>query len=272
MGAEIPAGMTNPLDKFRDQVAVIVSSYDGFFDAWRPFAFFFRKFWPDCPLPLYLITNHLEVQSQFIRGIRVGADHGWASNMQQALQHIRTPYIFYLQEDYFLTAPVDAEQLARDFDFALQQNADCFHFVDLALMEPEFRPANPPFAVVPQESQGRTRLQAALWKRAAVESLLLPGEDAWNMEARGNARSRDLLIYSYGPNELPPLRYLISGIVRGLWTPEALALFREHGFTLRPRFRLEFQPHKWQQRWRRAWGRAVLPLMHRIQRRQPIDL
>jgi hypothetical protein len=264
--------MTNPLDKFREQVAIVVSSYDGFFDAWRPFAFFFRKFWPDCPLPVYLITNTLEVRSQFIRAIRVGADRGWASNMQVALQNIRTPYIFYLQEDYFLTAPVDEVQLAHHFDFAMQQNAACFHFVDLALLEPEFRPTDPPFAIVPEESQGRTRLQAALWKRDAFESLLRPGESAWDMEARGNSRARDLLMYSYGPNEESPIRYLITGIVRGLWTPEALALFRTHGFALRPRVRLEFKPNKWQQRWRRAAGGVLLPLMQRFQQRQPIDL
>ncbi|CAN5510835.1 hypothetical protein BH20VER1_BH20VER1_03340 [soil metagenome] len=264
--------MKTSLHEFRAQVAIVVSSYDGFFDAWRPFAFFFRKFWPQCPFPVHLITNELEVRSSFIRGIRVGADHGWASNMQRALQHIRAPYILYLQEDYFLTAPVHEEQLARDFTFAMEQNAASFCFFDLALLEAEFQPQEPPFAVVPEQSKGRTRLQTTLWKRDVFESLLRPGENAWHMEARGSERTRDLLMFSYGPNESSPIQYLMSGIVRGLWTPEAVAHCRAHGCAIRPRFRLSFKPDKWQQRWRRAVGRAALPFVLARQRGKPVDL
>ncbi|CAN5141301.1 hypothetical protein BH20VER2_BH20VER2_01840 [soil metagenome] len=257
--------MTNPLDQFRDQVSIVVSSYDGFFDAWRPFAFFFRKFWSSCPFPVYLITNELEVRSTSLRQIRVGRDRGWASNMQTALEQISTSHLLYLQEDYFLTRPVDEVQLASDFTFALENDAASFCFFDLALLGHEFTPRNGRFDLVPVESKGRTRLQTTLWKRDTLRSLLRPGEDAWQMEARGSDRTRDLRMFSYGPNELSPIPYLMSGLVRGLWTKEALAHCRAHGFSLRPRVRLQFRPGKVQQRWRRAVGRVTLPIMRSLQ-------
>src|SRR5450755_1127016 len=97
------------LKDFASSVAIIVSSCDAFFDAWRPFVFFFRTHCSDCPFPIFLIVNLLRVRSNFIQPISVGPDRDWAANMQVALNQITQPYILYLQEDYFLNGPVDRE-------------------------------------------------------------------------------------------------------------------------------------------------------------------
>src|SRR5205085_546238 len=89
------------LKAFASSVAVIVSSCDAFFDAWRPFVFFFRKHWGDCPFPVFLIVNRLKVRSAIIQPISVGPDREWASNMATALASISHPYVLYFQEDYF---------------------------------------------------------------------------------------------------------------------------------------------------------------------------
>src|SRR2546423_4407905 len=94
------------LKAFASSVAVVVSSCDAFFDAWRPFVFFFRKHWSDCPFPVSLIVNRLRVVSKFVRPISIGPDREWASNMMTALGSISQPYILYFQEDYFLNGRV----------------------------------------------------------------------------------------------------------------------------------------------------------------------
>src|SRR5207237_8024820 len=55
------------LKAFASSVAIVVSSCDAFFDAWRPFVFFFQKHWSDCPFPVYLIVNRLQVRSNVIQ-------------------------------------------------------------------------------------------------------------------------------------------------------------------------------------------------------------
>src|SRR3954451_21242720 len=120
------------LRDFNNDVSIVVSSCDAFFDAWRPFAFFFRKFWPEGPFPVYLITNELDVCSSTIRAIRVGRDQGWATNVEIALQQITTHYLLYFQEDYFLTTHIDGPELARDFEYALTENAASLCFRDLS--------------------------------------------------------------------------------------------------------------------------------------------
>jgi len=261
------------LRDFAGAVSIVVSSCDAFFDAWRPFAFFFRKFWPDCPFPVNLIVNELSVRSDFVRAIAVGEDRGWASNMQSALRRIETPYVLYFQEDYFLTGPVNEAQLASDIAYAMEQDAASFCFCDLSLLEPEFgRSTDERFALMPDVSKGRTRLQVTLWNRDTLASLLVPGENAWQMEARGSERTCGLRMFSYARQDAVPIRYLMSAIVRGLWTPEALGLCRAHHFEIRPHFRSALRAGKGARRWARAMGRARYQLARWQQANAPIAL
>ena len=94
-------------------VAVLVSSCDRFFDAWRPFAGFWRQHWPREALPwrVYLIVNELGVRSDWLTPLSVGRDRGWSDNLRLVLERLEVDYLLYLQEDYFLTAPPEADWL-----------------------------------------------------------------------------------------------------------------------------------------------------------------
>jgi hypothetical protein len=260
------------LKDFTSSVAIVVSSCDAFFDAWRPFVFFFRQHWGDCPLARFLIVNRLRVRSRFIEPIAVGPDRDWAANMEIALHRITHPYILYFQEDYFINGPVNREQLAADFAYAIEKDAAslCFH----ARSQPErdFVPLNDRFGIVPRESDGRTRLQVTLWKKEALQSILRPGESAWNMEARASERIRDRLVLSYFQRDKAPIPYLMSAISRRLWTPEAVAMCRREGLRLDPHFRLEHSDASWRRRFRRAVGRINLALALARQQNRAVDL
>lgn len=270
MGADVP--VVKQLPGYANDVSVVVSSCDAFFDCWRPFAFFFRKFWPECPFTVYLITNELDVRSSVIRAIGVGEDRSWASNMQIALEQVATPYILYFQEDYFLNTTVDEEQLARDFAFAIEAGAASLCFRDLSRLERQADRPNERIINVPRESEGRTRLQVTLWRRDALRSILTAGEDAWQMEAQGSARTRDLRMLAYARNADSPVQYLMSAIVRGLWTREALALCRAHGFRIQPQFRRELVDGTSARRWNRTRTRAAYLLARRRQGDAPVEL
>jgi hypothetical protein len=260
------------LKAFASSVAVVVSSCDAFFDTWRPFFFFFRKHWSDCPLPVFLIVNQLRVRSRIIRPISVGPDRNWASNMAIALTSITQPYILYFQDDYFLNGKVNNELLAQDFAFAFDNNAASLCLYARSTLEPDFQPLNDRIGIVPPDSDGRTRLQVTLWKKEVLQAALRPGESAWNMEARGSDRTKDLLALSYVHRRGLPIPYLMSAIVRGLWTPQALELCRQSGFEIKPRFRSEHSAIAWRRRFRRGLDRIKRTFALAKQRRRVIDL
>ncbi len=246
------------LNDFKSSVALVVSSCDAFFDVWRPFYAFLEKFWGDCPLDGFLLTNELEVHSSWIRSIPVGKDRGWSSNLLFALRQITHPYLLYFQEDYFLTAPIDRLQLARDFAEVMETDADSLCFRARSESDPGFQPLNERYGVVPLDSDGRTRCQVTLWKRSALQSILREGETAWNFEARGSARTEGMQILSYHRRENAPIHYLMSAISRGLWMPKAIEFCRAYDVPIEPFFRPIFSPHSWPRRLRRAIGRSRL--------------
>ncbi|MEO6971340.1 MAG: hypothetical protein ABI217_10640 [Chthoniobacterales bacterium] len=243
------------LRDFKSSVALLVSSCDAFFDAWRPFHAFLQKFWPDCPLDIFLLTNELTVRSTRLRSIAVGPDCGWSSNLLVALEQIRQPYVLYVQEDYFLTAPVNRAQLAQDFAEAMVAGAAALCFRARSEPDPGFQPLNDRFGIVPLDSDGRTRCQVTLWKKTAFQEILRPGETAWNFEARGSARTQEMQILSYGRRENTPIPYLMSAISRGYWMPEAIALCRAHEVTIDPFCRPVYSPRSWQRNLRRMLSR-----------------
>ncbi len=257
---------------FTESVAILVSSCDAFFDAWKPFAEFFEKFWSECPLEVFLLTNELSVRSRRLRPVAVGKDRGWSSNLLAALERIPQPYILYFQEDYFLTSLVRQEQLAKDLAYVIEAGADSLCFRARSGPDAGFEPLNERFGIVPLASDGRTRCQVTLWKRSALQSILQRGETAWDFEARGSARTQEMQILSYLRRENTPIPYLMSAISRGLWMPEAIALCREHGVAIDPFFRPLFSKQPWQPRLRRALGRVRLQRALRNQARGVVEL
>jgi hypothetical protein len=92
------------------------------------------------------------------------------------------------------------------------------------------------------------------------------------MEARGSERSRGLHMLSYTGHSKAPFTYLMSAIVRGLWTQEAVALCQQHNVRIRPAFRSMDASTKRVRRWRRAIDTVRFPFAHALQSMQPIRL
>ena len=227
------------LNDFKSSVALVVSSCDAFFDAWRPFYAFLEKFWGDCPLDGFLVTNELEVRSSRIRSIAVGEDRGWSSNLLCALTQIAHPYVLYFQEDYFLTAPIDRAHLADDFAQVMESGAASLCFRARSERDAGFQPLNDRYGIVPLHSDGRTRCQVTLWKRSALQSILrAEGRNGVEFRsARLAPAHRKCRFSPYRSRENAPIRYLMSAISRGPGCRKRSRLCRAHEVPIDPFFR-----------------------------------
>ena len=257
------------------RVAVLVSSCDRFFDAWQPFAAFWRKHWPTdrLPWPVFLITNRLEVRSDWLTPLAVGADRGWSDNLRLVLGRIDADFLLYLQEDYFLTNAPDATALAALITRMVEEGAD---LLCLRAMPPGYGAEDWPgvpgsvggLSEIPAGSPWRGRLQAAFWRRTALLDALRAGESAWDFEAHAAERLRTLRAWTVtsGTDAADALPYLSSAIVRGLWTPEARRLCAEAGVGIAPECRATSSGSKAACRRSRALDRLRLPLAQWRQR------
>src|SRR5437762_2729768 len=86
------------------------------------------------------------------------------------------------------------------------------------------------------------------------------------------ALAQNLLALCYSQRHDLPVPYLMSAIVRGLWTPQAISLCQQAGVEIHPRFRSAHSDVAWRRRFRRALDRIKLPLALARQGRRVIDL
>lgn len=205
-----------------NNVSILVSSYDGFSDCWEPFIHGYKKYWPNSKYKNYLITNELNSPDEHIlKTIKVGEDLGWASNMLKALDVIDSKYIIYLQEDYWLNNYVNQKHLSSILEKMDENSWDYFRLI----------PIPGPDEIFESESYGRTTafskyrlcLQASIWKKEFLKSLLFEGESGWEFELKSSNRIKTKNIKSFSISKDKGAAYILSycegtAIRKAKWT------------------------------------------------------
>jgi len=226
-----------------NEYTLLVNSTDSFSDCWTPFFTLFAKFWPDPKPRIVLNTEHLDFSHPGleIRCSKVGADPSgrprrWSECLATCLDSIDTERILYMQEDYFLEAPVQVEWIERALGQLVSRSAACIRLVEEPGAGPwtQIRPTW--LWKVDRSSRYLISLQAALWDKAAMRDALRAHETAWDFELLGSGRAarRRMEVYSLNrdlfaeENRVVP--YTPTGVMMGRWNEHVVVpLFREHG-------------------------------------------
>lgn len=155
-------------------VRLLVASCDRYADVWPGFWGCFRKFWPDFPFQISMITNERVCQDapEGTRNIRVGTDKGWCKNLATALKDVTDPNIFLFQEDFYLRQPVPtADVLMATYWFIQQARYPVLYF---SRRWPVRTPLHPGAFWGECDHEGRPRMDLlpGIFKRDALVDLL----------------------------------------------------------------------------------------------------
>jgi len=210
------------------ELAVIIKTCDNFSDVWRPFFILFDKFWPDCPWPIYLISETQVFAHPKVITLNTGTDCEWSAMMIHALGQIETPNILFLLEDYFLNKPVSSEEITRLLEALKNDGASCLRLYPTISME--LKPSNSEyFGVIDNREEYLVSTQASIWKKEELLSLLVPTENVWDFERNASVRARNKQVrfcsvwLNTASDKIDegnyPFRYLfLTSITRGKWT------------------------------------------------------
>jgi len=218
--------------------AIIVSSFDGYSDAWLPFFTLFFKYWPECPYSIYLISNGKTYPDPRVRPIIIKEDAGWAGNLKYALTQVPDSHVLYMQEDYFLDRPAQAGRIESLFATMLAEGAAYLRLFPTP--SPRVAWTKDPslgLGVIGQKDPYRTSLQAGFWDKSVLDALLIPGESGIAFEEAGSVRSESVgkpffsvqagALFPY--DQSAPLRYIATGIMKRKWNRSVIPLFRKEG-------------------------------------------
>ncbi len=211
------------------KLTIVVASCDRYADLLPPFAALWRRFWPTCPYPVALVTEHRPDAADpavFSEVIACGPGLTWGDRLAIALGRITTPYVMLLCDDYYLEAPVPEETVAKRLD-----QIERFGAVNLRLIP------NPvpqlPFAPDPTLGEYRKATAycistlAGLWDRAFLLSLLEGCKSIWEFERYGSFKVGDESrpILATREREFP----FVDAVHKGYWERFGVEVCRKNG-------------------------------------------
>jgi len=199
-----------------NNIAVLVVSCDKYSDLWSPFFSLFRRFWPDCPFPVYLLSNQKSCDINGVVPILVGEDVSWSDNLRFGLDQINEEFILMWIEDLLLIKKVDTEVI----------QSICSEFIKISgnyirlnhRVKPDV-PFNKYFGHISSGAIYRTSTVLSLWRKDVLHGLLKTGESAWDFEIYGTVRSDKYDgFYSSCDNYFK----VINCIIKGKWQRNAV--------------------------------------------------
>lgn len=213
-------------------LAIVIPSCDAYGDLWPAFFETFFRRWPDCPFPIFLVSNHETLPDPRVHPLKVGEDRGWSTNLKLALASVPHERVFLIIDDLFPTARIDT----AEFVSVLEEAGD-FDYLRLN-PRPGPRDSLPGrVGLVPPGDIYRTATVFSVWRREVLRDLLVEGETAWEFEIKGSERSDRLVKWFATRSWMMPY---VNLVVKRRIDPTALRALERDGIVVRsPRERLD---------------------------------
>lgn len=205
------------------EIAIVVLSFDGFQELWKPFFDYFFNAWNDCPFKIYLLNNFQKYDDDRVTNLLVGPDLSWSDSLQKGLRKITEKRVFFLYDDAFIYR-LDKNEINSCFQIAIENN-----YLSLMLRPSLF--INPlstkKIQPIPKEALYRNALFCNLIDREHLIKLLHQSESAWDFELVGNKRSEAFDYYSTSKKQLQ----FHHGIVKGKWFHSVFKKMHRQGYS-----------------------------------------
>lgn len=219
-----------------NKCAIIIPSCDAYSDVWEPFFIMFFRYWPDCPFPIYLVTDSTKYPDSRVNTFTLGKDYGWGRNMRIVLEKLNFPYFIYMLEDIPFRKKVDSDRILKLLSIIEKENAAYLRLYPSPGPDKRYKNYKE-VGEINKNANYRTSLLPAIWETKTFLDLLIEGENAWQMELEGTKRSREIkkpfLSVKRSPilnrNNNPAIDCLCTAVKKGKWLYNAVKFLEKNG-------------------------------------------
>lgn len=214
-----------------EPVAFVVVSCDKYADLWDAFFHCLRKYWPDCPYSIYLLTNHKGYDAPGVTVLNVGDDRSYADNLSAALSQIDESWVILWLEDVFVSKLVDTRRFQAIIEQAQSIPVGYLKISsDLPLSYADAPGAE--MGPIPKGVRYRSAVGLSLYKVETLKKLLTPGASAWDLDKSDDSDRLEEPFYALTSKAVrkPPITY-VNGVNKGQWNWPAISFLKKEGFS-----------------------------------------
>jgi len=214
------------------KIALLVISCDKYSDLWPIYFGSFFKYWPNCPLKIYLGSNFKTYEHKDVTMINIGDDRDYSSNLKAMISQVEEEYVITTVEDMFLSSPIDEEHLFAYFQEFFDNKAA---YLKLLFTYPVGydKDVSKRTASITGNPRYRLGMGTSLWNKKVLNEHLAPGMSAWEMEREGkfgrDIPSDDVYTINYHFSGEVPFQY-VHGVIKGAWIRDAVPWLQKEGY------------------------------------------
>jgi hypothetical protein len=211
------------------RLTILVASCDKYADLWRPFSILFKKYWPDCPYDVNLITESPASKKELIFNNVIACGRvGWGDRLAGALEHVKTPYVLLLCDDYFLCDCVENAKMEHLLDIAEKYGVGNLRLLQNPKHSAVFS-SEEKLGVYTPKTAYCIASQAGIWNTEFLKRLAKGCNSIWEFERLGSYRNDlDLPILGTQTMEFP----FEDVVHKGKWENFGIRLCERNGIAL----------------------------------------
>ena len=164
-------------------MCILVVSCDKYADCWTPFSDCMRKFWPDCPYPVYLCTESGEPEAGTVYSRALHSPNpSWTGRLREVCAQIQEEYIFITLEDHWLAGKIDQEKIVADVTLLRQHKEVGVVYLDYLTPTMPIWSKDGGYREIPAGTQYRLAAGPSVWRKEFLCIACAEDADAWNFE------------------------------------------------------------------------------------------
>jgi hypothetical protein len=200
----------------KNNVAIVISSFDGYSDLWKPLEKSYKLFWNDCPYKIYLTTNYKKASFDMFNVLDIGDDNSWSDMLYKSVEKLEEDYVLLTFDDLFLFKKIDTNDIKSLTNYAVNNDINYFQ---LYSSNSSYTQITDKIVSKDKNSKYRNATVWSLWKKEVLLDLLDKEENAWEFEDKGSVRSNKYdKFYCVNYAAIP----YINGVVKGKWVPNVV--------------------------------------------------
>lgn len=209
----------------KDDCSILILSCDKNKDVLNIFLKNFKKYWGDCPYPIYIGLEKEKQENDEEKTFIYSDKKNWANRVKDYLKSIQSKYVLLILDDFLIEKKVENGVIEKYLNY-MQQDVDC---VNITLVNIDDK--NTPVGVLGLEKRKNTgkfilNLQIGIWEKSCLYNLLKDKENPWETEIYGSIRARkykEKSFYCLNSDDNMPIVYGRGWLViRGSWNENEL--------------------------------------------------